>query len=76
MPVRLVMVSQTGTNSCNFGSKACISTRKELDVEIHEEIFWNDSTVLLRYIKNTTKQFKIFVAYRIPQIKANSDVLQ
>ena len=49
--------------------KLAAQLRKELAVEIHEKVFWTDSKVVLGYIQNTTKWFKIFVANRIHQIK-------
>ena len=42
--------------------------RTELDIEWKNETFWTDSKVVLGYINNNTKKFKIFVANRIQQI--------
>ena len=36
--------------------------RRELDIEWKNETFWTDSKVILGYINNNTKKFKIFVA--------------
>ena len=36
--------------------------RRELDIEWKNETFWTDSKVVLGYINNNTKKFKIFVA--------------
>ena len=35
--------------------------RRELDIEWKNETFWTDSKVVLGYINNNTKKFKIFV---------------
>ena len=32
-----------------------------MDLEINKKYFWADSTVLLGYISNSSKRFKIFV---------------
>ena len=41
-----------------------------------DEVFWTDSKVVLRYITNTVKRFKTFVANRVQQIKEKTDVQQ
>ena len=50
--------------------------RKELNIDCLQETFWSDSKVVLGYIRNTTKKFKIFVVNRIQQIRENSEVNQ
>ena len=49
---------------------------KELNIDCLQETFWSDSKVVLGYIKNTTKKFKIFADKRIQQIHENSEVNQ
>ena len=36
--------------------------RRELDIEWKNDTFWTDGKVVLGYINNNTKKFKIFVA--------------
>ena len=48
--------------------------KKESNIDCLQETFWSDSKVVLGYITNTTKKFKIFVANRIQQIHENSEV--
>ena len=54
---------------------ACL-LKKELDINCVDEVFWTDSKVVLGYITNTIKRFKIFVASRVQQIKEKTDVQQ
>ncbi len=42
--------------------------RQELDLPITCVIFWTDSTIVLRYIRNTSKRFHTFVANRLQMI--------
>ena len=46
--------------------------KKELDLNEVEERFWTDSKVVLGYITNDVRPFKIFVANRVQQIKDNT----
>ena len=45
--------------------KIAVQLREELDMEVHDEVFWTDSRVILGYIQNAKKTFKTFVANRI-----------
>ena len=45
--------------------KIAVQLREELDMEVHDEVFWTDSRVVLGYIQNAKKTFKTFVANRI-----------
>ena len=42
--------------------KMSIFLRKELEIPVNTEVVWTDSEVVLGYIKNETKRFKLFVA--------------
>jgi len=42
--------------------------RSELEYEIHESVFWTDSTIVLCYIANHDKRFHTFVANRVSSI--------
>ena len=50
--------------------------RVELQYNIDKEYFWTDSQVVLGYLQNESKRFKVFVANRIQIIKEHSDVGQ
>ena len=50
--------------------------KKKLQLECTHETFWTDSKVVLGYIQNNTKWFKIFVANRMHQIHESCRVEQ
>lgn len=50
--------------------------QKELHMELEDSTFWTDSTVVLKYIHNQTKQFHTYVANRIGLIHNLSQVHQ
>ena len=43
--------------------------KRELKIPIAKEIFWTDSMVVLGYITNESRRFKVFVANRIAEIR-------
>ena len=56
-----------------------VSTMLRRKLAIHptiKEYFWTDSEVVLGYVSNDPKRFKIFVANRVQLIRENSDVNQ
>ena len=50
--------------------------KKELELELHESIFWTDSTAVLKYLNSERTRFKTFVANRISEILQHSQTSQ
>ena len=50
--------------------------KKELAIDHISEYFWTDSQVVIGYIRNTQRRFKIFVANRVQQIREYSYITQ
>ncbi len=50
--------------------------RKELQMPLQGSVFWTDSTSVLKYIRNETSRFKIFVANRVSEILTSSNSSQ
>lgn len=50
--------------------------KAELQFHLDESFFWSDSTTVLKYIANTTKRFKTYVANRISIIHTHSKASQ
>ncbi|XP_037774396.1 uncharacterized protein LOC119570927 [Penaeus monodon] len=58
------------------GSTSDAKLRKELSLPIDDSVFWTDSTIVLQYIKNTSRRFHTFVANRVGIIHKNSSPQQ
>ena len=50
--------------------------REELDIHINPEVFWTGSQVVLGYMNNASRRFKIFVANRVQFIRDNTEIEQ
>ena len=59
-----------------LSTKMSAIIRKELQYEDLVEYYWTDSQVVLGYLRNTHKRFKVFVANRVQQIREHTDVSQ
>ena len=50
--------------------------KKQLQIDCFHKTYWSNTKVVLGYIRNNAKKFKIFVANRIQQIQEHSEVEQ
>ena len=50
--------------------------KNNLDIQFVRTFFWTDSQIVIKYIANETKRFKVFVSNRINKIRSQSDVSQ
>ena len=75
-PKKYVTIPRPELIAAVLSVKIAALIRRELDIEWKNETFWTDSKVVLGYINNNTKKFKIFVANRIQQIHEGSNVSQ
>ena len=73
-PKKYVTIPRPELIAAVLSVKIAALIRRELDIEWKNETFWTDSKVVLGYINNNTKKFKIFVANRIQQIHESSNV--
>ena len=75
-PLRHVSIRRLELVAATRSVKIALLLQEELDIEINKEYYWTDSKVVLGYISNSSKRFKIFVANRIQFICDHSDVAQ
>ena len=75
-PLKFVSVPRLEVTAATLAVKVATHLKQELDIRVDEEMFWTDSRVVLSYIQNTKRCFKMFVANRINQIKSNFHVSQ
>ena len=50
--------------------------QKELQLLNVKETFWTDSEIVLEYIQNESRKFKVFVANRIEMIRDHTEIYQ
>ena len=62
---KLISIPRLELAAATLSVKMAKFLMKELNIDCLQEIFWSDSKVVLGYVRNTTKKFKIFVANRI-----------
>ena len=75
-PLKFVSIPRLELTTATLSIKMSKLIRNELEIEDFEETFSTDSRVVLGYIKDEVKRFKIFVANKIQIIKENFNVNQ
>ena len=64
-PLKTVTIPRLELTAATLAVKVDKQIRDELDLPINRVIFWTDSTIVLRYIRNKSKRFQTFVANRL-----------
>ena len=75
-PIKYTLIPRLELAAAVLSSKMSAIIRKELQYEDMAEYYWTDSQVVVGYLRNAQKRFKVFVANQVQQIKEHTDVLQ
>ena len=73
-PLKSVTVPRLTLTAAVVSVRVSEQLRRELDVNITNEVFWTDSKVVLGYIANDVKWFHLFVANRVQEIQEKVEV--
>ena len=74
-PTKFVSSPRLELTAAALSIKVSTMLRRELTIyPTIKEYFWTDSEVLLGYVNNNTKRFKISAANRVQLIRENSNV--
>ena len=76
-PMKFVSIPRLELTAAALSIKVSLILKKGLTRSTSiREFYWTDSMVVLGYISNEAKRFKVFVANRIQLIRENSNVKQ
>ena len=67
-PMKAVTIPRMKLVAATMVSRIDALWRKELHMDLQESVFWTDSISVLKYIRNETTRFKVFVANRVAEI--------
>ena len=68
-PLKNVSIPRLELTAATLSVKVGVKLHDTLEYENLKQIYWTDSKVVLGYIKNESKRFKIFVSNRVSQIR-------
>ena len=75
-PFKFVSIPRLELTAATLSVKISKMLKNELDIHVDDEIFWTDSKVVLGYINSDIRQFKVFVANRVQQIRDHTSSKQ
>ena len=75
-PLKSVTVPRLELTAAVLSARVSRQLKRELDIELSDEIFWTDSKVVLGYIANSVRRFHIYVANRVQEIQEKSSLKQ
>ena len=73
-PLKMVSIPRLELTAATVAAKLAQFVIEELDIDSITVYFWSDSMTVLRYLRNVSTRFKIFVAHRVQQIQDCTDV--
>ena len=72
-PVKIMTIPRLELQAAVLASEMHKFITTELDFHVDQVYFWTDSEIVLGYINNDVKRYKVFVANRVQQIRNNSE---
>lgn len=75
-PLKTVTIPRMELIAATMASRMDVLWRRELQMDLLDSVFWTDSQSVLKYIRNETSRFKVFVANRVSQILKASHPIQ
>ena len=72
-PLKPTTMPRLELTAATVASKMAKQVRRELEIDNLEVFCWTDSQIVLGYINNEARRFKIFVANRVQMIHENSN---
>ena len=72
VPFRLVSIPMLKLTAATLSVNISNMMENEMDIHVDNEIFWTDRKVILEHIDSGVRQFKLFVASRVQQIKGHT----
>ena len=75
-PLKKITIPRLELAAAAVAARLNMVIKKELDMKIDHTTFWTDSTAVLRYLRNETARYQVYVANRLAIIKAESSPSQ
>ena len=68
-PVKTVSIPRLELSGATLSTQVALFICEELGFQLDKVFYWTDSMTVLRYLHNTQKRFKVFVANRLSAIR-------
>ena len=68
-PIKPITIPRLELTAALLSCRIATLVKKELEMDDITETYWVDSQIVLCYLKNDTRRFKMFVANRVKEIR-------
>ena len=75
-PMKYTSVARSELEAAVLSTKMSVLVKKQFGFVSLMGYYWTNSQVVIGYLTNTPKRYKIFVAHHLQQIKESIDVLK
>ena len=76
MKYRTLTIPKLELQAAVLATRLKVSVLEQRKFRVNKTYFWTGSQIMLKYIKNESKRFPIFVTNRLHEIIANSDTTE
>ncbi|XP_055685297.1 uncharacterized protein LOC129791254 [Lutzomyia longipalpis] len=73
-PIKYTTIPRLELRAAVLNVRLTTAILDSLHVNVHDVIHWSDSQTVLKWIRSDSKRYKVFVANRISEIEAKSDI--
>ena len=67
-PLKTITLPRLELNAARAGARLSRLIVHEIDLPIERVVYWTDSMIVIQYLQNGKKRFKVFVANRVNEI--------
>ena len=75
-PIKPMTIPRLELSAAGLSVRLDAMLRRELHIDLLPSYFWSDSKIVLAYIANESRRFKVFVGNRVSYIRENTEVAQ
>lgn len=75
-PLKRPTIPRMELTAATVATKMDLMLQRELQLKLKPSVYWTDSTVVLKYLRNESTRFRTFVANRVTNILKMSKIEQ
>ena len=73
-PLKTITLPRLELTAARAGARLSRLIVHEIDLPIEQVVYWSDSMIVIQYLQNKKKRFKVFVANRVNKIIELTDL--
>ena len=75
-PLKPITIPRLELTAATVSVRVGIMLKEELNINNIKDVYWTDNKIVLGYISNDTRRFRVYVANRVEMIRENTEKAQ